>query len=48
MIKKLAWDTFKNTGNIDTFMEFKSIEELEKELGNNENTEGKWDSNSGE
>ncbi len=32
MIKQIAWDTFKNTGNIDTFMEFKQIEELEKNL----------------
>lgn len=34
MIKKIAWDTFKNTGNIDTFMEFKQIEELEKNIKN--------------
>ena len=30
MIKKIAWEAFKNTGNIDTFMEFKQIEEIEK------------------
>lgn len=29
MIKKLAWDMFKNTGNIDTFLEFKQIKEIE-------------------
>ena len=32
MIKKIAWETFKNTGNIDTFMELKSIEEIEQKL----------------
>lgn len=30
MIKKLAWDTFKNTGDINTFLEYKQIENLEK------------------
>ena len=29
MIKKIAWNTFKNTGNIDTFFELKQLEELE-------------------
>ena len=28
MIKDLAWKTFKNTGNIDTFLELKQIENL--------------------
>lgn len=30
MIKQLAWDTFKNTGDINTFLEYKQIESLEK------------------
>lgn len=30
MIKQLAWDTFKNTGDINTFLEYKQIENLEK------------------
>lgn len=30
MIKKIAWDTFKNTGDINAFMEFKQIENIEK------------------
>lgn len=30
MIKKIAWETFKNTGNINTFMELKQIEQIEK------------------
>ena len=33
MIKEIAWNTFKNTGNIDTFLELKQIENFE----NNEN-----------
>lgn len=30
MIKKIAWETFKNTGDINAFMELKQIEDLEK------------------
>ena len=30
MIKKIAWDTFKNTGDINTFLEYKQIEDNEK------------------
>ena len=43
MLKKMAWDTFKKTGNIDTFLEFKQIQNIEKEIqkveqnGNNKN-----------
>lgn len=29
MIKKIAWNTFKNTGNINTFLEFKQLQNLE-------------------
>lgn len=32
MIKKIAWETFKNTGDINAFMELKQIEDIEKEL----------------
>ena len=35
MIKNLAWNMFKNTGNIDTFLEFKQISDIEN---NNINT----------
>ena len=31
MIKKIAWDTFKKTGDINAFLEFKQIENIEKE-----------------
>lgn len=32
MIKKIAWETFKNTGDINTYLEFKQLEETEKGL----------------
>lgn len=32
MIKKIAWETFKNTGDINTFIELKQIEDIEKEI----------------
>lgn len=32
MIKKIAWNTFKQTGNIDTFMELKQFENIEEKL----------------
>ena len=32
MIKKIAWDTFKNTGDINTFLELKQIEQIENEM----------------
>ncbi len=35
MIKQMAWNTFKNTGNINTFMELIELENIEKNLGNN-------------
>ena len=30
MIKKIAWEAFKNTGDINTFLEYKQIDNLEK------------------
>ena len=32
MIKKIAWDTFKNTGDINTFLELKQIENIENNI----------------
>ena len=32
MIKKIAWETFKNTGDINAFMELKEAENIEKEI----------------
>ena len=34
MIKDLAWNAFKNTGNINTFLELKQIEKIQKENSN--------------
>lgn len=30
MIKQIAWNTFKNTGNINTFLELVQLENIEK------------------
>ena len=30
MIKQMAWNTFKNTGDINTFLELVEVENLEK------------------
>lgn len=35
MIKEMAWNTFKNTGNINTYLELKQIPDLEKTLNEN-------------
>ena len=32
MLKQLAWNTFKNTGDINTFMELKEIQNTEKNI----------------
>ena len=41
MIKKIAWDTFKNTGDINTFLELKQIENIEKDAENLKKAEEK-------
>ena len=35
MIKKVAWNTFKNTGNINTFLELMEVENVERDLQKN-------------
>ena len=32
MIKQMAWNIFKNTGNIDTFMEFVQLKNIEEKM----------------
>ena len=32
MIKKIAWNTFKNTGDVNTFLELKQIQNLEEQI----------------
>ncbi len=51
MIKKIAWNTFKKTGNIDTFLELKQIENIEEEIQRVEldgNYKNEGNNNSGE
>ena len=50
MIKQIAWNTFKNTGNIDTFMELMEVENIEKTMKgmyDNWNSKNEGNSNSG-
>jgi len=35
MIKNVAWNAFKNTGNIESFLEFKQIQEIENNILSN-------------
>ena len=35
MLKKFAWNAFKNTGNINTYLEFVETENIEKEIEKN-------------
>ena len=32
MIKKLAWDTFKQTGSINSYLEFKELKNIEETM----------------
>ena len=32
MIKQMAWNTFKNTGDINTFLELMEVENVEKNI----------------
>ena len=32
MIKKIAWEAFKNTGDINTYLELKQIENIEDKI----------------
>lgn len=55
MIKNIAWNTFKNTGNIDTFLEFKQLENIEetqnimtiKKVEQDGNNKNEWNNNFG-
>ena len=48
MIKQIAWNTFKNTGNIDTFLELKQVQNIEENIKVNEyeNSQNKGNNNS--
>lgn len=45
MIKKIAWNTFKNTGDINAFLEFKQIENIENSLNINKSKDMEKDLN---
>ena len=47
MIKKLAWNTFKNTGDINTYLELSQVVDLEKKAESYGNNKNKGDNNSG-
>lgn len=49
MIKKIAWNTFKNTGDINIYLELKQITNIEENMkvGNYETIESKRSSNCG-
>ena len=51
MIKQIAWNTFKNTGDINTFLELVEVQNMEKNMINGEKNNGdiqnKWNNNSG-
>lgn len=32
MIKQMAWNTFKNTGSIDSYLELVQVENMEKQI----------------
>lgn len=36
MLKKIAWEAFKNTGDINTFLEYKQISDIENSIKNME------------
>ena len=47
MIKEIEWNTFKNTGSINTFLELKQIEDLEnnQKVNLNEYSKNEGDNN---
>lgn len=51
MIKQMAWNTFKNTGDINTFLELIEVKNIEKNMieaeKQNGNIEIKGNNNSG-
>ena len=49
MLKQMAWNTFKNTGSIDTYLEFMQVKDIEEKIIGeiNGNNQDKRDYNSG-
>lgn len=48
MIENLAWNMFKKTGNINSYLEFKQVKNIEENMKvkSDETNKSKWDSNS--
>ena len=46
MIQKMAWNTFKNTGDINTFLELKQLDNIELNLNGEVNGTNKNEGNS--
>ena len=46
MIKQIAWNTFKNTGNINTFLELKQVTDIEENMRVAEHENNKNEGNS--
>lgn len=38
MIKQIAWNTFKNTGSIDSYLELAKVEDIEKNMNKDKET----------
>lgn len=49
MIEKLAWNTFKQTGNINSYLEFKEVKNIEENMNGEKNVNDKneWNNISG-
>ena len=52
MIKKIAWETFKNTGNVNTFLELKQLQDIQLQMqiqqqmeAQNGNNQNEWYNN---
>ena len=50
MIKKIAWETFKNTGDINTFLELKQLQDMQIQMqqqmeAQNGNNQNEWYNN---
>ena len=43
MIKQMAWNTFKNTGNINTFLEIIEFENIEENVVNKTIKDKEWE-----
>jgi len=42
MLKQMAWNTFKNTGNINTFLELMEVQNIEKNMNINGGINGNY------